>query len=189
MNTLKKKVNRANGILAKLRYYILADILKIIYYALFDSYMRYACQILGQSQSKTFEMIQNAQNKALRITNFQSMEPSEPLYQKFKINKLKNNIILNNCLYIFDKLTNNFPEVFDQFFQPFKEQHNHNTRGSQQYSLNIQKTNTQMFGSNSIKIKSIKDSNEIIRKIHFNSELLFKRAEFIKLVKSTSHDR
>ena len=56
--------------------------------------MRYACQILGQSHSKTVDMIQSAQNKALRIINFkQSMEPSEPLYQKLKINKLKNNII------------------------------------------------------------------------------------------------
>ena len=46
-----------------------------------------------------------------------------------------------------------------------------------------------MFGSNSIKIKSIKDWNGIIRKIYFSSELLFKRAEFIKLVNSTFHDR
>ena len=85
------------------------------------------------------------------------MEPSEHLYQKLKINNLKNNIILNNCLFVFDKLTNNLPDVFDQFFQPFKEQHNHNTRRSQKYLLNIPKTNMQMFGSNSIKITSTKD--------------------------------
>ena len=108
-------------------------------------------------------MIQTTQNKSSRIVNFkQSMEPSEPLYQKLKINKLKNNIILNNCLFIFDKLTNNLPHVFDQFFQSLKEQHNHYTRGSQQYLLNIPKTNTQMFVSNSIKIKSTKDWNKII---------------------------
>ena len=94
--------------------------------------MRYACQIWGQSHSKTFDMIQSTQNKALRIINLiQSIEPSEPLYQKLKINKLKNNIILNSCLFVFDKLTNNLPDVFDQFFQSFKEEHNHNTRGSQ----------------------------------------------------------
>ena len=46
-----------------------------------------------------------------------------------------------------------------------------------------------MFGSNSIKVKSVKDWNEIIRKIQFSSELLFKGAEFIKLFKSTFHDR
>ena len=156
MNTLKQKFKRANGVLPKLRYYVSADTLKTIYYVLFDSHMRYACQIWGQSHSKTVDMIQSAQNKALRIIIFkQSREPSEPLYQKLKINKLKNNI-LNNCLFVFDKLTNNLPGVFDQFFQPLKEQHNHNTWGSQQYLLNIPKTNTQMFGSNSIKIKLIR---------------------------------
>ena len=86
------------------------------------------------------------------------MEPSEPLYQKLKINKL-NHIILNNCLFVFDKLTSNLLDIFDQFFQPLKEQHSHYSRGSQQYLLNIPKTNAQMFGSSSIKIKSIKDWN------------------------------
>ena len=38
-----------------------------------------------------------------------------------------------------------------------------------------------MFRSNSIKIKSIKDWNEIIRKIYFSSQLLFKRTESIKV--------
>ena len=114
MNTLKQKLNRGNGISANLRHYVSADILKTIYYALFDSYMRYACQIWGQSHSKTFDMIQSTQNKALRIINLiQSIEPSEPLYQKLKINKLKNNIKLNNCFFVFDKLTINRPDIFD----------------------------------------------------------------------------
>ena len=131
MNRLKQKLNRESCILAEPRYYMSADILKTIYYALFDLHMRYSCQIWGQSHSKTFDMIQSVQSKTLRIINFkQSMEPSEPLYQNLKINKLKNNIILNNCLFVFDKLTNNLPDEFDQFFQPFKEQHNYNTRGS-----------------------------------------------------------
>ena len=95
MNTLKQKLNRANGILAKLRYYVTADVLKTIYYAFFDSHMKYACHIWGQVQSKTFDMIQRAQNKALRIINFKYfMEPSESLYNQLKINSLKNNIIL-----------------------------------------------------------------------------------------------
>ena len=58
MNTLKQKLNKANAILAKTRYYETADVLKTIYYAFFDSHMRHACQIWGQIQSKTFDMIQ-----------------------------------------------------------------------------------------------------------------------------------
>ena len=121
-----------------------------------------------------------------RIISFkQFMEPSELLYNQLKINSLKNSIILNNCLFVFDNLTNNLPDVFDQFFKPFKELHNHNTRRSQQYLLNIPKTNSQIFGSNSIKTKSINDWNKMIHKIHFSSELLLKRNDFIKLVKNT----
>ena len=63
---MKQKRNRANGILAKLRYYVTADVLRTIYYAFFDFHMRYASHIWGQVQSKTFDMIQRAQNKALR---------------------------------------------------------------------------------------------------------------------------
>ena len=51
MNILKQKLNRANGILAKLRYYVTADVLKTIYYAFFDSHMKYACHIWGQVQN------------------------------------------------------------------------------------------------------------------------------------------
>ena len=117
MNTLKQKLNRANGILAKLRYYVSANTLKTIYYALFDSHMRYACQIWGQSHSRIFDMIQRMQNKVLlRIINFkQSMEPSEPLHHKLKIYKLKIKYHIKQ-LFVFDKLINNLPDVFDQFF-------------------------------------------------------------------------
>ena len=150
-------------------------------YAFFDSHMKHAWHIWEQVQNKTFDMIQLAQSKALRIISFQQfMELSEPLYNQLKINGLKNNIIINNCLFVFDILTNNLPDVFDQFFKLFKELHSCNTRGSRQYLLNIPKTNTQMFGSNSIKIKSINDWNEMIHKIHFSSELLLKDVISVK---------
>ena len=56
------------------------------------------------------------------------MESSDLLYSQLKINNLKNNIILTNCLFVFDKLANNLPDGFDKFFKPFKELHNFNTR-------------------------------------------------------------
>ena len=44
-----------------------------------------------------------------------------------------------------------------------KKQPSDNTNESQQYLLNVRKTNTQGFGSNSIKIKLINDWNKIYR--------------------------
>ena len=39
---LKQKLNRANGILAKLGHHLPSDILKTVYYSLFDTHLRYA---------------------------------------------------------------------------------------------------------------------------------------------------
>ena len=39
-------------------------------YVFFDSHMRYVFQIWGKIQSKKFDMIQRAQNKALRTLSF-----------------------------------------------------------------------------------------------------------------------
>ena len=55
----KKKKNIANGILAKLRYYVSANILETIFNAFIATHMRYACQICSQSHSKTSNMTQN----------------------------------------------------------------------------------------------------------------------------------
>ena len=42
MNIVKQKLNRANGILAMLRYCVTADVLITVHYAFFDSHTRYA---------------------------------------------------------------------------------------------------------------------------------------------------
>ena len=41
LNALKVKLNRANRILSKIRYFVSNNVLKAVYYALFDSHMRY----------------------------------------------------------------------------------------------------------------------------------------------------
>ena len=101
----------------------------------------------------------------------QFMEPSEPLFNHLnKINNLMNKIIWKNITYVIDKLVDilsNVLDFFDQFFKSLiKELHIHNTSGSQQYLLNVPKTNTQVFVSNSININLINYWNKMIHKIH-----------------------
>ena len=88
INFLKQKLNRANRILDKLRHHLLSDILKTVYYSLFDTYLSYACQVWGQSNSDIPVMVQRAQYKALRIINFkEETHPSAPytLKQRYLI--------------------------------------------------------------------------------------------------------
>ena len=57
INFLKQRLNRANGILPKLRHHLPSDMLKIIYYFLFDAHLHYACQVW------VLVTVQRAQNK------------------------------------------------------------------------------------------------------------------------------
>ena len=134
INTLKQKIIRANGILAKLRHHLPFDILKTVYYYLFNTHLHYACQVWGQSNSDILVLLQRAQNKALRIINFkEERHSSEPLFTETKILNLTNIIALNNCMLVFDHLNSSLPAIFGDLFIPFKEQHSHNTRGARRY--------------------------------------------------------
>ena len=78
MATVKLKLNRANGLLAKLRHYVNSTLLRTIYYAIFEPHVRYGCQLWEQTQTQVLQNIDKIQNKPLRITNFRNpWEPSE----------------------------------------------------------------------------------------------------------------
>ena len=68
MELLKKKLNRANGILAKIRFYVSPALLRTIYFAVFESHLRYGCQIWGQTPNQKRTNLEVIQNKAIRIT-------------------------------------------------------------------------------------------------------------------------
>ena len=96
---------------------------------------------------------------------------------------LTNVITVNNCMLVFDHLNSSLPTIYDDLFISFKEQHSHSTRGARRCVLNIPKMKTSFYGSRSVQIKSIKDWNNIIDKIHFTTEDFMKRSEVIKKIK------
>ena len=69
LQNLKLKVNRAYFLLSKVRYYVKFPLPRTICYALFDSHLRYGCQIWGQRRNEYIESIEKTQNKAIRIPN------------------------------------------------------------------------------------------------------------------------
>ena len=87
---LTKKLNRANGILAKSRHYVSSKQLKDIYYANFFSHFTYGSQIWGQGINTYIDKISIIQNNALRISSFSEFNAhTDPLYRKLNVLKLK----------------------------------------------------------------------------------------------------
>ena len=106
VNAIATKLNRANAVLYKVRDFVNANILRSIYYALFELHINYACIIWGQNIS-TISHLYILQKKALRIINFKARNAhSSPLFHYSKIIKIADKVKIANCFFI-NKYTNN----------------------------------------------------------------------------------
>ena len=92
--------------LYRVRDFVNANILRSIYYALFEPHINYACIIWGQNIS-TINHLDIHQKKALRIINFKARNAhSSPLFHYSKIIKIADKVKIVNSLFI-NKYTNN----------------------------------------------------------------------------------
>ena len=83
--TMKQKLSRAIGMLAKIRHYVPRNTLRNIYFAIFNSHLLYGSQVWNQGDNALQDKIQILQNKALRIINFKDFrETANPLYKESK---------------------------------------------------------------------------------------------------------
>ena len=128
--TLMKKLKRANGMLCKARHYITNDDLRT-YYAIFSSDLIYGCQIWGQTTNVYNQKIFKLQNRALRIISFSDFSADcNPLYASLNIIKLEDQIVLQNCLFVHDALSNVSPICFQEYFKHTREIHSSNTKSA-----------------------------------------------------------
>ena len=94
---IKTKLSRSCGLLDKLRYHIKTDLLRTVYFAIFDSVLRYAVQVWGQQRNQTIKEIEKLQKKAIRIMSFKGRNnPTNPLFKKLEIMKLEDILLYNN---------------------------------------------------------------------------------------------
>ena len=63
-------MRRIGGLLAKLRYYVKPDLLQTVYFAFFDSILRYGIQVLGQNRSEAIKDIEKIQERTTGIPTF-----------------------------------------------------------------------------------------------------------------------
>ena len=76
INATAVKLKRANGALAKLRYFVPLNVLILAYYAIFHSHLQYCCQIWGQPNTLFIKRISVLQNNAMRLVSFKSPRES-----------------------------------------------------------------------------------------------------------------
>ena len=168
-NQLATKLIRANAMLSKVRHFVPAHELLSIYYAIFSSHMVYGCQIWGQnSASLHFKKIERLQKKAVRIMSFSSFTAhSEPLFKKFGILKLKDQISLLNCLLIHDQTRNLLPKSFNDFFIPCSDLYDIGTKRQPGFMF-IKQVNSEKYGRQSIQVSASLMWNHLCETLELN---------------------
>ena len=146
------KLARALGMLSKVRHYVQESELKNIYHAIFESHLRYGCQVWFLSSSKAIKnKIEKLQKKALRIISFSDFrDSSSPLFKKWKILKISDIVELQNCLLSHSFLNGKLPSSFETFFQRCSDVHNAPTRFSKSECFYMPRVKSVKYGMNSI---------------------------------------
>ena len=95
------------------------------------------------------------QDKAIRIINFANYrEPTSKLYQKSEILKFKDNITLNNYLYVHNSLNRRLPTALLDKFSYLHDSHQYFTRNSALQCVKLPTSRTLVYGIDSITGKS-----------------------------------
>ena len=153
------KLNRALGILTKIRHYVLFDMLKMVYYAIFSSILSYGSQIWGQCNA-IIKKLQIIQNKALRVISFQSFRASAtPLFKNCDILKIVDLVNFQNFMFAYDNLKTNLPLPLCNKLS-FVPAH-FGQRSAERFQLNRYVSRTIIYGSRCIYSQSIDIWNSV----------------------------
>ena len=165
LNQIKTKLSRSCGLFGKLRYHVKTELLRTVYFAIFDSVLRYAVQVWGQHRNQTIKEIEKIQEKDIRIFKGRN-DLTKPNFKKLEIMKLKDILLYNNWIFAYDQINGNLPENFKDFFLTAENQHNYNTKGTTNKTI-IKTTITSLtYGLNSVQYRTASVRNRISKKLN-----------------------
>ena len=150
-----------------MRYYVKTDLLRTVYFAIFDSIIRYAIQVWGIHNNQAINEIEKLQEKAIRIMSFKGRnENTNPLFKKLEIMKFKDILQYNNVIFAYDQINENLPENFKEFFVKTDIRHNYNTRGTTKKTIIKNNVKSTTYGLNSLNFRAASDWNQLSKKLN-----------------------
>ena len=151
VNSIIPKLQRANGALSKLRHLIPLKPLTSIYHALFQSHIRYACQVWGLRDTHITHRILTLQKTALRLITFNEPRAhSNPIFAELGILKFFDIVEVLNILLVHKHINADLPIDLLSTLNFDKVDHNFDTRNQVLGLLKTKHYRTHKFGLNSL---------------------------------------
>ena len=162
VNSVIKKIKRSVGILSKLRHFIGTKTLINIYYALVYPFLTYGIIIArGNTYPSNLQSLYILQKKCVRIITFSKFdERSSPLFKRLNIIKLFDLVTFYIALFIFKFRNNILPPVFDSFFIPVCNIHDHCTRHAARLTYSLPQVRTN-YGISNVRFQGARIWNSL----------------------------
>ena len=114
-----QKLSKACGIVSKIRHCVDINTMKIVYYALGYSYLRYCNIVWGNASKSTSKPLMALQNRILRIMTFAPFGriDIDNLYLKLQLLDLQKIHYLEKSKFMYKYHNNKLPQNFDNYFQ------------------------------------------------------------------------
>ena len=165
INSQLTKLNRAAGLLSKIRHYFPKFLLRTIYFSIFNSHLIYTCQVWGQKES-TIKKLSEIQDKAIRIISFKEKNyPANELYYNKKILKIADYIELLNCLFVKSILLNNHLLIFENLLKKASAAHSYSTGHATKNAVLLPQPQTDHYGKCSITYQAASTWNNLQNKV------------------------
>ena len=186
VNELAKKLSRSIGLIAKIRPFCTLNVLRSLYFSLFNSHLSYGLSVWGGSISEILlSRLKTLQNRTLRII-FSSTRDNPvscaEIRKTIRILTIEDQMKVQISSLMWDYDHNLLPENLSHYFKRSNLVHNYETRGASKGNLFFSKVNTASFGIKSFKYQGVKTLNHLLNeKLYQNSK---SKASFLKKLKS-----
>ena len=129
INELAKKLNRAIGMIYKIRYDCTQKVLLSLYFSLFHSHLSYGLLLWGKSNDRYLSKISLLQKKVIRAITFSDFKAhTAPIFKNLNILELKDLLSYETISLMWDFDHNTLPISLASLFTLRKEIHNRDLR-------------------------------------------------------------
>ena len=154
------KLNIANALLSITKNYVNKLTLRTIYFAVFDSHINYVNLIWCQNLHSLNRTIIR-QKKALKIMHFQSRDShSNPLFRSNHIQKLEDNILTENIIFINKSFDDLLPPISKSWFRFCSDLNNYDRVSSTADKIFKPSYSTHSYEKNLITLGAINSWNK-----------------------------
>ena len=155
VNSIVFKLNRANGLLIKIRNYVKMKTLRNIYFVIFDFYLSYSC-IVWAENINTVKRLIILQKKRLRIMNFKNqLFHSSVLFPSNNILNFGDKITIENIIFVSKSISRLVTSIFNDWFTFSGKLHWYETCWSVTNHLNNPTFWIQKYGHFSVRASAI----------------------------------